>query len=482
MSDNTLIKGLFWKFSQTLSSQGVTFIISIVLARILLPEEYGIIAIVNVFIVFSQVFVSDGFSAALIQKKDADNVDANNMFYCSLAVAVVLYVLLWIFSKKIAEFFAEPLLSPVIRVYSICLILNSYNAIQIAWLSKKLHFKKQFTSTIIAGIFSGVAGIVIAYNGGGVWAIVVQSLLNILLNILVLSRILDWHPTLDFSFTKAKTLVNYGYKILSSNLLRTTSNEIRQLLIGKYFLVSDLAIYNRGVSFSSFFYSNITNTITSVLFPLMSGVNDNPVTIKDIMRKAIKVNSLCLCFFIGLLAIVAKPLVLILLTEKWIGCVPYLQISCISTIIGIISSINLQALKAIGKSNVIFRLECFKTPVFLVLLILSINISLMAVAVSLPIYSFYSAIVNTSPSKKYFEYSYLSQVKDFIPGVILFIVCGIPSYSLQFILVNQWNILFAQIAVFTILYGTLCIIFKPSGYTILWNKFKSLLLAKSNNY
>lgn len=474
MANNSLINGLFWKFSQTLLSQGVTFMISIILARLLMPEEYGIIAIVNVFIIFANVFVTDGFSAALIQKKDADGVDANNMFYCSLAVSITLYLVLCLFSNNIADFFNEPDLSPVLRVYSLCLILYSYNSIQIAWLSRKLLFKKQFTSTAIAAIVSGGIGIIVAYNGGGVWAIVAQSLSNILFNIIVLSKILDWHPTFAFSFSKAKSSISYGYKILSSNLLRTTSNEIRQLLIGKYFMASDLAIYNRGNSFPSFFYSNITSTISSVLFPAMAGVSDDRTAVKSLMRKAISVNSLCLCYFIGLLAIVAKPFVLLLLTEKWIACVPFLQLSCASSIIGIISTVNLQALKAIGQSSTILKLELFKTPVFLLLLIISINISLIAVAVTLPIYSFYSAIINTSPSKKFFNYSYIEQIKDFIYPVLIFFISGILAYLIAFIVDNIWQLFIFQTLIYTLVYFSTSMLFKPSGLIILKEKICSV--------
>ena len=474
MGSSSVIKGTFWKFSQTISSQGVTFILSIILARILTPEEYGIIAIVNVFIIFSYVFVTDGFSAALIQKKDANKIDANNMFYYSLSVAIILYSIIYISANKISAFFETELLEPVLKIYSLCLFLNSYNSIQIAWLSKELHFKKQFTSTAIAGILSGFIGIVIAYRGGGVWAIVTQNLLNILINIIVLSKTVDWHPTLHFSFANAHSLMNYGYKILSSNLLRTTSGEIRQLLIGKYFMVTDLAIYNRGNSFAGFFYNNITNTITSVLFPLMSGVNEDYEKIKSIMRQAIRVNSVCLCYALGLLAVIAYPFVSILLTNKWIDCVPYLQISCISTIIGVISSINLQSLKAIGKSGLILKLELYKTPIFLILLIISINISLLAVAITLPIYSLYSAIINTTPSKRYFNYSYKEQVKDFIPSVIVLLVSCVLTYPLIFIVNNEYFLLFTQIIIFSSLYATLCITFKLAGLEILKNKFYNL--------
>ena len=474
MKSDSVLKGLFWKFSQTLSSQGVTFILSIILARILTPEEYGIIAIVNVFIVFSYVFVTDGFSAALIQKKNATKTDANNMFYCSIVVAAILYVIIYLSSNKIADFFNTALLSPVLKVYSLCLFLNSYNSIQIAWLSKELHFKKQFTSTAIAGILSGIIGISIAYQGGGVWAIVIQNLLNILISILVLSKTVDWYPTLKFSFKDAKNLMNYGYKILSSNLLRTTTGEIRQLLIGKYFTVADLAIYNRGNSFSGFFYNNITNTITSVLFPLMSGVNEDYDKIKKIMRQAIQVNSLCLCYALGLLGVIAYPFVYIILTKKWIDCVPYLQISCASTIIGIISSINLQAFKAIGKSGLILKLELYKTPVFLLLLIVSLNISLMAVAITLPIYALYSAIVNTAPSKKYFKYSYNEQIKDFLPSVVILTISCIFSYPLSFLFSNNWLLIIAQIIVFSISYIAFSIIFRLKGFYLLKSKIQAI--------
>lgn len=463
MPKRSVLNGMVWKFLQTLSNQGVTFVLSIILARLLLPSEYGLVAMVNIFIVFSNVFITDGFSASLIQKKDADKLDFNSLFWVSLIVSAVLYVILYVCAPWISTFFNEPPLCKILRVYSLILFFNSYNAIQYSCLSKDLDFRKQFYSTAIGGIGSGVLGIVLAYNGWGVWALVAQALINVLLNNIVLTIILDWRPAFEFSLERTKRLLGFGIKVLSSNMLRTISNEIRQFLIAKYYTSADLAIYNRGRSFPGFFYSNLTNTISSVLFPAISNYSDDIAKVRTMMRTALQVNSVCLFFLLGLLAVIAKPLVWILLTEKWMGAVFFLQMGCFAEVFSIISSINIQAIKAMGKGDVLMKIEIIKLPVFLLLLIVGICISLKAVAVSAVVYAIYNAYVNVNPTKNLLGYSVGTQLMDILPALIISIISGVISLLASGAVSNEYVMICLQIITFGGCYILLSWMFKLQG-------------------
>lgn len=479
MARNSVLKGFVWKFLQTLSNQGVTFVLSIILARLLLPSEYGLVAMVNIFIVFSNVFITDGFSSSLIQKKDADRLDFNSMFWVSLMVAAMLYGLLYVFAPLISDMFNESQLTPILRVYGLILFFNSYNAIQYASLSKDLDFKKQFYSTAVGGIGSGLIGIVLAYDGYGVWALVAQALANIILNNITLSFILKWRPSFSFSWIRAKNMLGFGVKVLSSNMLRTIANEIRQFLIAKYYTPADLAIYNRGRSFPGFLYTNLTTTISSVLFPAIANYSNDERKVNKMMRTALQVNSVCLFFILGMLAVVAKPLVLILLTEKWIGTVPYLQLGCLCEIFSIISTINIQAIKAVGKGNVLIKLEIVKLPVFMILLVLGIYISLKAVAVTAVVYSLYNAWINVKPTKKLFNYSIKDQIGDIAPSLYIMCTSGALCFMISYFIENIYVSIITQIALYGISYIVLCVIFKLQGWNYTIDILKNKVLNKN---
>ena len=252
-----IINGFAWTFLERISNTGITFLLQIFLARLLLPEQYGLIAMINVFMAIAGVFVVTGFSSSLIQKKDADDLDFSTIFYCSFTVSVFLYVIIYLCSPLISKFYNMPALTDITRVYSISLILSSYNSVQRAVVSRTLMFRNFFYSTTIGSILSGITGIIMAYCGFGVWALVTQHLLNTILNIVVLQFIIEWHPKLIFSIKRAKKLLTFGVNILGASLMGTFFAEIRQLLIGKYYTAADLSFYNRGKSMPDLITSNV---------------------------------------------------------------------------------------------------------------------------------------------------------------------------------------------------------------------------------
>lgn len=467
-----VLKGFFWKFAERISSQGVSFILSVILARLLLPEEYGIIAMLQIFIVIANVFITSGFASSLIQKKDADNIDFSTMLWCSMSMSIFLYLVIFILAPYIASFYKLPQLTSVLRVYAISLILSGYNSIQNAWISRNMIFKKNFFSSLSGTIGAGILGIIMAYNGFGVWSLVTQSLSNIFINMIVLKSIIPWRPSFVFSKDSAKRLSNYGFRILLTNLLSTICNEIRQLLIGKFYSPADLAFYNRGKQIPHLFNTNIDNTINSVLFPALSNHSDNPEEVKKLTRKTIKTSSYILFFFMGLIFVIAEPLTELLLTEKWLPSVPYMKLMCISGMISSVSTANLQAIKAIGRSDVTLKLEFYKKPVFILMLIISVNISVYAVACTMPLYSLYAAYVNMNPNKKLLNYNILEQLNDYKPAFLLLIAMLLITYPVSFLQINKYILCLLQILTCVSSYLVLSLIFKVSSLNYIYTTIK----------
>lgn len=434
----SVFSGLFWKFNERILAQGVSFIVSIVLARLLMPEDYGVVAMVNVFITIADVFVVSGFSTALIQKIDANKTDFSTILYCSLLVSILIYGVLFVAAPFIARFYNEPILCNVIRIFSLRMPLAAYNSVQHAYVSRHMLFKKFFFSTLIGTLISGVVGIVMAYMGFGVWSLIAQYMTNSIIDIIVLSFTIEWKPQLLFSFESAKILMNYGWKVLIADLIGTVYNQMRSLIIGKFYSSADLAYYNRGKKFPELITINVDGTISSVLFPAMSNFSNDKTKIRDIVRRSMRITSFVVFPLMLGMATVAKSLVIVLLTDKWIKAVPYLQIVCISGAINSVCNTNLQAIKAIGRSDIVLKLEFIKKPIGLLMVILSVRYGVMAIAATLLIYGVYAALVNMAPNKKLIDYGIPQQISDLLPATVLsllmcFVVFLVGNISLPIV-------------------------------------------------
>ena len=426
-----VFSGFVWKFLERISSQGMSFVIGIILARLLLPSDYGVVALVHVFIAIANVFVTSGFSAALIQNKNADDLDFSTILYCSLCASLVLYGVSFFTAPFVADFYGVPELTQITRVYALILILYGYNSVQSAWVSRNMVFKKFFVATLFGTIVSGAVGLFMAYNGMGAWAIVGQSMTNVVVNMFVIRMIIPWRPKLMFSFSRAKKLMSFGGKVLGADLIGTVFNELQQILIGRMYTPADLAFFNRGKSIPYLITNNIDNSINAVLFPAISNHSDDPVAMKQMVRKGIKMSSYVMFFFMATLAIVAEPFIELLLTEKWLECVPYLQLVCVSGMIGTVSTANLQAIKASGNGGTLLKLEIVKKPVYLVLIVVAACISVKAVAWTFPIYAIYSSLINMIPNKRILNYSISEQVRDVTPASLLTIMMFAFIYPLN---------------------------------------------------
>lgn len=459
-----IIGGMAWKFAERISSQGMSFVVSIILARLLMPSEFGIVAMMNIFIALANVFVTSGFNSSLIQKKDADALDFSTIFYCTLFVSVIMYGIIFFLAPFISDFYKMPELPLLIRVFALSLIINSYQTIQQAYVARKMIFKKNFYATFSGTVLSGIVGVAMAYKGFGVWSLVTQHISNILINTFTLSRIVDWKPMWMFSWIRAKSLMNYGSKILASTFVSTVYMEMRQLLIGLFYTPADLAFYNRGIHMPQLVTTNLDNTLRSVLFPAMANYNDDSVKVKQMLRRAIKTSSYVTYFFLTLMAVASAPLIKVLLTEQWMECVPYMQIFCVSLMIQTVSVSNLQALKAIGKSSEVLKLELFKKPFFLVVILIAIPFGVKAVVCTSPINVLYALYLNMLPTKRYLNYGRKEQIKDLLPGILLALIMAIATLPLTLLPLSDFIVLGLQIIVAVLVYIGCSVLFKVDSY------------------
>ncbi len=431
---SSVITSLIWKFLERIGTQGVQFIVASVLARLLSPADFGLIALVTVFVAIANVFVQSGLNTALIQKKNADNLDFSTVFYTGLAVAILLYGVLCVGAPVIADFYnGQTKLIPVIRVLGLMLLLGAVNSVQEAYVARNMMFRKLFYRSVGAIIPSGMFGVMLAYLGYGIWALVGQQLMNSFLMCVIMWFTVKWRPQLMFSFTRFKGLFSFGWKLLCSALLDTLYRDIRDLIIGKMFTPADLGFYNRGSQFPKLIIANINSSIQSVLLPSLSTVQDDKTRLKSLARRSIKTSAFLILPMMAGLAAVANPLTLVLLGEKWLPAVPFIQICCFSYAFWPIHTTNLSAINAVGRSDVFLKLEIIKKSYGLAVLALAIWLfrSPIGIAMSAAVVAPLGSFVNAYPNKKLLNYGFGEQMKDFLPSFILSIVMGAGVYALS---------------------------------------------------
>lgn len=419
-----VLSNFLWRFAERCGAQVVTFIVSIVLARILAPEDYGQIALITVFTTIMQVFVDSGLGTALIQKKDADDLDFSSVFYFNFAVCLILYAVMFAAAPFIADFYNDASLTPIVRVISLTIVVSGVKGIQQSYVSRHMLFKRFFYSTLGGTIFSAFLGIGLAYAGFGVWAIVAQQLSNTVIDTLILWVTVKWRPKKMFSWKRLKALLSFGWKMLASSLLDTVYNNIRNLIIGKMYSSADLAYYDQGLKFPNVIAININTSIDSVLLPTMSNAQDDRARVKAMTRRAIKTSTYIMAPLMMGLAFCAEPIVRLVLTEKWLPCVPFLCIFCITYMFYPVHTANLNAIKAMGRSDLFLKLEIVKKAVGMVLLLSTMWFGVMAMAYSLLVGSVLNQIINSWPNRKLLNYGYWEQLKDILPGIALAFVMG----------------------------------------------------------
>lgn len=478
MSESNSVKtviNLFWRFLERCGAQVVALVVSWILARVLGPEEYGTIAMVTVFTTIMQVFVDSGLGNALIQKKDADNLDFSTVFYFNVVVCVLMYSIMFFAAPLISDFYENPELTLIVRVQSLMLIISGVRNVQQAYVSRHMLFKRFFLATLGGTIGAAVVGIVMAYLGFGVWSLVAQYLFNLAASTALLWITVKWRPTKAFSFERLKALFTYGWKILISKLLDTLYNEARQLIIGKVYTESDLAFYNEGKKLPHLAVTDINSSIDSVLLPTMSNVQDDKSRVCAMTRRSIKISTYIMMPVMLGLAVCAEPLITLMLTEKWLPCVPYLRVFCITYAFYPIHTANLNAIKAMGRSDLFLILEIIKKAIGVVLLLVTMFQGVMVMAYSLLVSTLIASFVNAFPNKKLLGYSYLQQIKDMLPQIGLSVVMAAIVYCVEFLNLHPIVTLLIQIPLGVLIYVAGSKLFKVESFEYILSMIKNLL-------
>lgn len=467
--------GLLWTFLERFGAQCVTLIVSIILARLLDPVVFGTVAIVTVFMEILNVFIDSGLGNALIQKKDADDIDFSSVFYFNIFMCIALYLVLFFLAPLMSRFYGMAELTDIIRVMGLSLIVSGVRNIQRAFVSRKLQFKRFFFATIGGTLGAAALGIWMAYRGFGVWALVAQGLFNNVVGTVILWLTVKWRPKRVFSFTRFRGLFSFGWKLLVSDLINTVYNNLRQLIIGKMYTTQSLAMYNRGYMIPNVFVININSAIDSVLFPVMSSAQDDVNMIRAMTRRSIRVSSYIMWPVMMGIAACSTPLVSILLTDKWLPCVPFLIIFCISYAFLPLQTANLNAIKAFGRSEIYLKLEIIKKIVGFAILAATMWFGPLVMAASNLLFAVINYLINAFPNRKLLNYSYGQQIMDAAPPMLLSAFMFGIVYCVRFLELSNWLTLIIQIPLGVLIYVGGTKLFKLDSFDYILGTVKGLI-------
>ena len=460
-----VISSMFWKFCERIGARLVTFVISLILARLLTPDDYGVVALITVFIALLDTVVTSGFGSSLIQRKDADELDFSSVFYFCVLLSCGLYLLLFFAAPWIALFYRNDKLTFLVRVMGLRLLFSGVSTVQNAYVDRNMMFKRYFFSSTFSAIISGVVASGMALSGFGVWSLVAQNLIYSISSILILWFTVRWRPVLRFSMRRMRELYSYGWKLLVSSIITTLYNEIRELVIGRLYSTADLGYYTRGRSFPGLINDNLTATINSVLFPAIAQKQRNRETVKIMTRRSMKTTAYLVMPVMTGLAVVARPLVLLLLTEKWSECIIYLQIACFTSAFTPLQSANLQAIKALGYSGTILKLDIIKRSAGLFVLFLVMRYGVIAIALSTIWNAIMFTMINMHPNKKLLNYSINEQLMDIAPFIGMCAIMAALVYPIQFLQLPLSVVLAMQTATGIVLYIAMSVVFKVDSYS-----------------
>ena len=425
-------KGLFWSSVERFSNQGMSFLFSVILARMLDPSDFGIIAMITIFFAVAQSFVDSGFSNALVRKTDRREEDFSTCFYFNIGVGIMAYIVLFLIAPLVASFYNQPILSPIIRITGLGVVLNSLCVVQQALFTIKIDFKSQAKVTLSATIISGIVGVILAYQGYGVWALVWQGVVMTLARMALLWLMSKWRPTTGFSKSSFNYLFGYGSKLLASGLLDTIYNNIYPIVIGKFYTPAQLGNYSRALSFAQLPSSNITSILQRVTFPVLSTIQDDIPRLQANYRRLLKLSAFIIFPLMIGLSVVAFPMIRLILTPKWEGCSLYLQIICFALMWYPIHAINLNLLQVKGRSDLFLRIEIIKKIVGVCIMCITIPLGITAMCIGMVASSLISLFINTYYTGKLINIGCLKQMRDLTPIFInSLIMGGIVYFSIQ---------------------------------------------------
>lgn len=469
-----VISGAVWKFAERIIAQAVSLIVSIIIARLLNPSDYGVVSIVTVFFSFANVIISGGLNTALIQKKEADKDDYNTVFTISFILAIFLYFALFLTAPFIAKIYKQPILVSIIRVLGFSLPIYALKSVVCAYISANLQFRKFFFATLGGTLTSAVVGIFMALNGFGAWALVAQQLTNTVIDTLILFLVTKLKLSFKMTFNRVKGLVQYGYKILLSSLLGVTVNQINPLFIGLKYTSADLSFYTKGRSFPETLSSSMTYTISSVLFPALSKYQDDKERLLQCTRLYMRIASFVVFPVMLGFAGVAENFVLVLLGEKWLPTVYYIQIASIATMFDVVAAGNCETIKAMGRSDIFLKIEVIKKIGYFITLILFLvfSNSPRVLAISLLVCTVIQVVVNSIPNRKLIVYKGIQQIKDIFPNFFIAIIMFFVVEIVGKIQINAIAVLCLQILTGMLVYLLIAILTKNKAISILVNIIK----------
>ena len=463
----TVFSNLIWRFMERCGAQVVAFVVSIVLARLLDPALYGRIALVTVITSILNVFVDSGMANALIQKKDTDDLDYSSVFYFNVAFCLVLYLGLFLAAPLLSRFYHDSSLVPVFRVLGLTIVISGVKNVQQAYVAKTMQFRRFFFSTLGGTVLSAIVGITMAYRGFGIWALVTQQVLNAAVNTAILWLTVGWKPRRIFSLERLKGLVSYGWKILVSGLLDTVYLKLYQLVVGLRYTEADLAFYNKADQMPLLLVENINNSIDSVLLPVLSAEQDSRESVRAMTQRAIKTSTYIMMPLMAGLAVCAQPLIRLLLTEKWLPCVPYMRIFCIVYAFYPLHTANLSAIKALGRSDIFLKLEVLKELVSIVLLLVTMRYGVYAIALGLLVSSVASQLINSWPNRKMLGYTYPQQLRDMAPAILLSLLMAACVWPIQRLGLSDFVTLLIQVPLGVAVYAGVSAALKLESFRFL---------------
>lgn len=478
VTGNDVVSNFFWNLMERWGAQGVTLIVSIILARLLEPKMYGTTALVTVFTSILGVFIDSGLGSALVQKKDADDLDFSTVFFFNIFMCTVLYAGMFFAAPLIARFYNTEELTTIVRVMSLTLIISGVKNILVSVIQRRLQYKKFFFATLTGTIGAAVIGIVMAYRGFGVWALICQSLFNSTVDTIILWLTVDWRPKLQFSFLRLKSLFSYGWKLLATTLVDKVYSNLRQLLIGKIYSAEDLAYYNKASGWPNLLFVNIGGAADSVLFPVMARAQDNFAEVRYIMGRTIRLNTYVLFPMMAGLAVCSKPAIRLILTEKWLPSAIYMQIFCFSYALNVIENTNKNALRSVGRSDMFLLYGIITKSLDLFALLITIRISVIAMAFSLAVTSFIGLIVLMFIVERVLSLPVLQQIQIILPNALLSGVMGFAVYLVSKVPKGNMTGLMLQIITGAVVYILLSILFRVDSFQYLLNFIKIRLLRK----
>lgn len=412
-------KSVFWSAVERFSVQGIQFVASIIIARMLLPSDYGLIAMLSIFMALAQTCIDSGFANALIQKKNRTEIDYNTVFYFNILASVIVYFILYVTAPWIASFFNEPELQRITRLVSLGFVINSFGIVQQAKLTIELNFKKMAYASLLAAISSGIAGIILAYQGWGVWALVWQTLGNNFLRVLFTWLLSHWMPKMQFSIASFRELFSFGSKLLFSSLLHTLYTNLYTLIIGKVFSAVELGYYNRSFSLAQFPSSNLSNIAVRAIYPIQCRIQDDMEQLKNLFMKYMRMACYIVFPIMLMMFALAKPLVVFLLTDKWLPIVPLLQILCIAFMWDPVMKINSTILQVKGRSDYFFYAEIIKKVIAFIIMLATLPFGVTVMCMGLILYAFVDMGVIIFYSNKIMGVSIKMQFKQIMPIFLL---------------------------------------------------------------